>query len=67
MFLLQTKKIVSLNGFPFSLKSGNKMFNQKKKKNSFQVLIMSGRKHKSQSQGIKAKHTLLKSQYLGNV
>lgn len=57
MFLLQTKKIVSLNGFPFSLKSGNKMFNQKKK-NSFQVLIMSGRKHKSKSQGIKAKHTL---------
>lgn len=43
----------------FSLKSGNKMFNQKKK-NSFQVLIMSGRKHKSQSQGIKAKHTLKK-------
>ena len=28
---------------------------------------MSGRKHKSKSQGIKAKHTLLKSQYFGNV
>ena len=57
MFSLQTKKIVSLSVFPFSLKSGNKMFNQKKKK-SFQVLIMSDKKHKSKSQGIKAKHTL---------
>lgn len=37
MFLLQTKKIVSLNGFPFSLKSGNKMFNQKKKKKKKQL------------------------------